>query len=53
MATQAHEPSYVRRKKNPQGHTKRDEPMSHLPHSVSQQPVSNGKIEREGGIEVG
>lgn len=29
----------------PQGHTKRDEPVSHLPHSVSRQPVSNRKIE--------
>lgn len=48
MVTQAHQPSHVKRKM-PQGHTKRDEPVSHLPHSVSQPPVSKGKREAEGG----
>lgn len=58
MATQAYQPSYVKlKKKKPQGHTKRDEAMSRLPLSVTQQPVGNGKTERkrrekEAGIEA-
>lgn len=40
------------KRKKPQGHTKRDEPSS-PPHSVSQQPVSDGKTERKRGWNTG
>lgn len=49
MATQAHLGHLLCEEQKPQGHTKHDEPMSHLPHSISQQPVTNGKIERKKG----